>query len=365
MTKPNHCPANERVKRRYFIRLREVRGQSTATIDSVAAALSRFEAHTGYRDFKRFHIEQVRAFKRDLTFTASAARPGQKLSSATIASTLRTLRAFFMWLADQPGYRSTVRYSDAEYFTPPAQDERIAAGRIERPGPELEQVHAVLSKMPANTPVEMRDRAIMATIILTGARDSAVISLKCKHLDIANSKLIQDAREVKTKRRKTIVTTFFPVGEAPLQIVTAWAEYATNELRLGPNDPLFPATVTTLDENSQFKASGLGRSPWSTTAPVRAIFKAAFEQAGLPYHNPHSFRSTLVRLAGKICGPPEEFKAWSQNIGHSDVLTTFSAYGKVDSGRQSEIILNLRRPVNKGDLAAEMAILLRRHGRGV
>jgi hypothetical protein len=31
-------------------------------------------------------------------------------------------------------------------------------------------------------------------------------------------------------------------------------------------------------------------------------------------------------------------KAWSQNLGHSDVLTTFTSYGTVPLHRQSELI---------------------------
>jgi hypothetical protein len=34
----------------------------------------------------------------------------------------------------------------------------------------------------------------------------------------------------------------------------------------------------------------------------------------------------FVRLSGN----PEEFKAWSQNLGHDGVLTTFSSYGPID-----------------------------------
>ena len=44
-----------------------------------------------------------------------------------------------------------------------------------------------------------------------------------------------------------------------------------------------------------------------------------FEQAGLPYFNPHSFRKTLVQLGETTCQSPEEFKAWSQNLGHEGV----------------------------------------------
>ena len=64
-------------------------------------------------------------------------------------------------------------------------------------------------------------------------------------------------------------------------------------------------------------------------------------QAGLPYFNPHSFRNTLVRLGQTTCQTPEHFKAWSQNLGHEQVLTTFLSYGQVEGPRQGMVIKEL------------------------
>src|SRR5262245_5066917 len=95
-----HCPNNERVKRRYMLFLRDVRGYSEASIDIAMAAIHRFETHTKFRDFHKFHVEQASSFKRQL----GGPHPGQVfLSSATIHATLRAVRAFFIWLADQVG----------------------------------------------------------------------------------------------------------------------------------------------------------------------------------------------------------------------------------------------------------------------
>jgi integrase/recombinase XerD len=66
----------------------------------------------------------------------------------------------------------------------------------------------------------------------------------------------------------------------------------------------------------------------------------------LPYFNPHSFRKTLAQLGEKLCRTPEQFKAWSQNLGHEKVLTTFSSYGEVASERQREIIRELAQPMD-------------------
>ena len=113
MTKLN--PENERVKRRYFEYLKEARGYSEPTIDGVAKALHRFETHTGFRSFKLFHIKQAMSFKE--AFGAERGiRSGRPLSKATVHSTLGSLKAFFLWLAGQPGYKSCIAYADAEYF---------------------------------------------------------------------------------------------------------------------------------------------------------------------------------------------------------------------------------------------------------
>jgi hypothetical protein len=34
-------------------------------------------------------------------------------------------------------------------------------------------------------------------------------------------------------------------------------------------------------------------------------------------------------------------KAWSQNLGHEQMLTTFTSYGRIEEHRQGEIIMNL------------------------
>ena len=90
--------------------------------------------------------------------------------------------------------------------------------------------------------------------------------------------------------------------------------------------------------------SGLGRDHWSSASPIRKIFREAFVRAGLPYFNPHSFRNTLVQLGQDVCKTPEQFKAWSQNLGHEKVLTTFNSYGEVASQRQGEIMRGLATP---------------------
>jgi integrase len=114
--------------------------------------------------------------------------------------------------------------------------------------------------------------------------------------------------------------------------------YLRTEKLWGLDDPLFPATKVTVGDNLKFGVAGLDRKHWNSAGPIRAIFKEAFAAAGLRYFNPHSFRKTLALFGGELCTTPEQYKAWSQNLGHEHVLTTFTSYGNVSTYRQTEII---------------------------
>jgi integrase len=342
-----HHPENERIKRRYFIYLREAKRLSEHSVDQAAAAIAAFETATNYRDFRKFHIEQARRFKRVLDEQVNR-KTGKPLAKATIHARLMALKAFFQWLADQPGYRSRIAYADSEYFNPSANDGRIARTTREREAPTREQIRQVLEAMPSGTPIERRDRALIAFAILTGARDNALASLKLKHVDMARRRVVQDAREVRTKRAKTITSYFFPVGEDIEAIAADWLDWLTGGEGFGPEDPLFPKTRIAIGESGLFEAVGLDRAHWSDAAAIRRIFREAFEGAGLPYFHPHSFRKTLAALGERVCKTPEAFKAWSQNLGHEKVLTTFTSYGAVALSRQGEIMTELGAVQNRG-----------------
>lgn len=350
MTK--HNAENERIKRKYFAYLREAKRHSEPTVDAAAKALSLFEEYTRYRDFKAFHFEQAVAFKRNLT-EQKGQRSGENLSKATLHATLKQLRAFFFWLAGQPGYKARLQYSDADYFNLSDKDTRIAMAHREQQVPTLEQVKHIIQGMPDATEIERRNRALVAFTLSTGARDSAIASMKVKHLDLIEGCVFQDAREVKTKFSKTFTTYLFPVGDEIRQIVAEWVRFLREEKLWGNDDPLFPATRIVVGASQQFEAAGLERKHWSSASPIRTIFREAFEHAGLPYFQPHSLRKTLVKLGEEVCHSAEEFKAWSQNLGHEQVLTTFMSYGTVPRNRQGEIIRELANPRQSAQSSVE------------
>ena len=350
-----HNPKNERIKRQYFVFLEQAKRQSVASVDAVAMAISRFEIYTRYKGFNAFHFEQAVGFKKHLA-RQNNQQTGQPLSKATLNSTLRHLKAFFQWLSQQAGYKSRLNYTDMEYFNLSEKEVRIATAKRIRPVPTIEQINHVLKTMPTKTVVQRRDRALIAFTLLSGARDSAIASMRLRHIDLSSDCVHQDAREVKTKNSKTITSYFFPVGDEIRQIVTAWLDELKNEHLFGLDDPLFPKTAIQLNKQHSFEASGIKKEPWATANPIRVIFKQAFTSAGLDYFNPHSFRNTLATLGEQICQTPEEFKAWSQNLGHNQVLTTFLSYGEVQPQKQSEIFQKLKEPKTENEASSDEAL---------
>lgn len=331
---------NERIKRQYLQFLREAKRSDMATVDKAAEAILRFERSTGFKPFKLFRIEQAVTFKRQLS-NAKNERTGATLSKATVDSTLRAVKAFVLWLAGQPGYKSRIAYADAEYFNLNAKDARVAHAERDTPYPSPEQCFHAFAHMPSATPQQCRDKAIFAALMLTGARDGALASLRLKHIDLLQGCIYQDARDVKTKFAKTFTTWFFPVDAAYLQCFGDWIDYLRQKQLFGHGDPLFPKPLMGLKDGA-FACLGLSRDTYGSAARVRAVIKEAFTSAGLRNFGPHSFRKTLGILANEHCKTPEQFKAWSMNLGHENIATTLSAYCPVSTARQGELIRGFR-----------------------
>ncbi len=264
---------NERVKRRYFSFLIDANQRSKPAVDAIAKALNRFEAYTRFKSFRTFRPEQAIGFKNHLERQVSV-RTKEPLSKVTAYSTLAALKAFLQWLSREPGFKKRLNYTDADYFSLSLKDSAIAkAGNAERV-PTLDQIRHVIGAMPAETDIEKRDRALVAFVLLTGARDNAVASVRLKL--------------VRTKFSKSFTTYFFPVGDEILAIFAEWVTLLQKERLWGLDDPLFPATRIAVGASGHFEVAGLDRKCWASATPICKIFRSAFEGAGLPYFNPHS-----------------------------------------------------------------------------
>lgn len=327
---------NERIKRKYFQYLRRAKRKDEATVQKAADGILRFEEGTGFADFKNFRIEKAIKFQ-DRINEAVNKTTGKPLSKSTIRAVLAANKGFIFWLADQPGYKSRIRHSDADYFNMDAKGQRIASAARPRPCPSMEMARHAFNFMPEVTEVDRRNKAIFAFLMLTAARDGAVSSLRLKHINMIDGCVYQDPREVRTKNSKPITTYFLPVDPAYLDCFTSWATFLRHDKLFGPDDPLFPP-MKTGHVDGILKVIGFQRNIYKNANAIRKAIKEAFIRADLPPFTPHAFRATLVKWADTAFPTREGFKAFSQNIGHSSVITTVGSYCQVSTERQGELM---------------------------
>ena len=332
---------NTRIKRKYLVWLADARGLSEGSVDKAAASVDKYVDWLKGRAFKAFNAEYARGFKRYLE-AARNPRTGRALSASTIDQTLRDLMAFHRWLADQPGFKSRLRHGDADYFTPSRRIAKSARGVCWRPHPTPEQIHHVLRMMPSESVLQRRDRAIIAFLFLTGCRDGAAATLRLGNIDSVEGCVHFTGPDVETKFGKVFTSWFLPVGGVVRRYLDDWMSELRSDHLYGSDDPLFPRTKVGIGHNKRFAAIGLSRERWKSGATINKLFQAAFAEAGLPVFHAHTIRHTLSELGSRICTTPEEMKAWSQNVGHEDIMTTFRSYGTVALGRQAEILRNLK-----------------------
>lgn len=99
------------------------------------------------------------------------------------------------------------------------------------------QCRAAFDAMPVSTEIERRNKALFACLMITGARDGALASLRLKHVDLVEGSIFQDARDVKTKGSKTFTTYFLPVDPVYLPHFEAWVRELREQKLMGHDEP--------------------------------------------------------------------------------------------------------------------------------
>ncbi|MCH2547803.1 MAG: site-specific integrase [Alphaproteobacteria bacterium] len=333
----NYNAHNERIKREYFEYLVHAEGKSEATITETNASLLRWEKFIGFTELTRLQKSAVVEFKSHL-MQLRVSRTGEPLQAMSQVTIMTHLKAFYLWLSKQAAYKRHINLSYVDYFRLTANETRGARGPKLKQGPSLAQIRMAFEAMPTETEVEMRNRAMFVMPILTGVRIHALITLRLKHVDVENGVLFQPAKEVRTKFGKNMVSAFFPVDTVFRDAVEEWVLYLTQDKGFQPDDPLFPAPLMAHDTNRGYYAAGVSRDFWLSTSSPRMVFLEAFERVGLPRFTPHSFRCTLALIGQERCQTPQEMKAWSQNLGHQHMLTTFTSYGTLPPEMQHRLI---------------------------
>lgn len=354
---------NEVTKRRFFHFMSDVKGYAQSSIDGYEHALLLWQdCHTN-EDFSRFGLKQTKIFKKWLQKRIGP--NGKPMALSTQYTVLRFLRQFFQWLATQPKYKSKINALGIESLSLSKQEMRIAKDASKRQKPSLNEVIQVIENLNnPQTEVDQRDRALICFTLMTGLRISALASLPMKAFDPKLLVVDQDPKiGVKTKFRKHITTGFFPIDYEPAAThFLEWYNFLRTEKHFKPEYPIFPQTVVENGaENISYYSSGrIEPVFWSSTAPIRNIFKKRFQEAKVPYYNPHTFRNLIVSECAKRQLTKEQEKAISLNFGHKKTETTFGEQGyyQLTGEKQIELIQAMRADTNQGKEENDKELML-------
>ncbi|WP_051279458.1 tyrosine-type recombinase/integrase [Hellea balneolensis] len=360
MTEVN--PKNERLKLAWIDELEVQKAEST--IDQKLAALAGYEIATGWVDFEKFSREHVTSYLEALRRLSVTTR--------TKAAKVRHVKDFFQWMVMDEKLKP--KQARKPLLALRLTDKEQRAGRAQKmvKFATIEQITSTIAAMPISSVIDRRNRALLAFTLLSGARDGSIISMTVGHVRLAEREVIQHPDTTNTKASKHILTWFYPVGDFIEAQVAEYIIFLKDDLGFSDSDPLFPATQNGHDENDLYTPVGLTKRHWTTAQPMRKIFREAFKANGMQYYNPHSFRNTLTALAYQLKLDPMAMKAWSQNMGHEHLDTTYNSYGKLSPNAQRETMLGLvdrhkntdeyedTQPLTKGDmktLLAEIALV--------
>src|SRR4051812_32065899 len=218
--------------------------------------------------------------------------------ATTVARKLAAARALFRALREH----GLVAQNPAEL---------VAAPKRARNLPSVlpsDDVAALLDRIPASTPLELRDRAMFELAYASGLRAEELVNLNVGSVDF-------DAEEVRVEGKGS-KTRVVPVGEAALKRMSDYIERGRPAL----DQRRMTAPALFLSKS--------GRR--LSTSDVRRRLRVWARQAALAGHvHPHALRHSF---ATHLLDGGADLRAIQEMLGHTSVSTT-QIYTRVESAR--------------------------------
>lgn len=327
---------NERTKRKHVYWLQHAKRFSESTIQAIERAIAEWERYTHGRDFRRITPKQAGQFSEWLSDSSST---GRQLSAATRYQMVRLVRSFYLWLAAQPGRNSKLILNALSYLTVNRETVAEATSPGKRKIPTLSYVRRLVDSIVVANEVDLRDRAIIAFMLCSGARAGAAASLSLGCFDEDSLIVDQDPKHgVKTKNRSRILTRLIVPDKILVEHIRAWVHHLKEDRLFGSQDPLFPRTRVRQNSERRFEATDVAPIFWSSGVRIDQILKRRAAAARLEPIDCHALRHAHTQIAFSRAKSGEELKAISQNLGHRHFATTASVYAHLEESKQCELI---------------------------
>jgi site-specific recombinase XerD len=217
--------------------------------------------------------------------------------AATVARKLAALRAFYRVLREH----GHVTQNPADLM--PAPKRPASLPKVLR----ADEVAALLDRIPASTPLEVRDRALFELAYACGLRAEELVDLDVAWVDF-------DAEELRVEGKGS-KTRVVPAGEAALRALGRYLERAR------------PALATEPGEDALFLSkSGRRLSTSDVRRRLRVWARHAAVHGGI---SPHALRHSF---ATHLLDGGADLRAIQELLGHASISTT-QIYTRVESAR--------------------------------
>lgn len=244
----------------------------------------------------------LRALRR---YIAGLSARGQ--APSTVARKLAAVRALFR-VQMQIG---RIEQNPADLVTAPKRPKTLP--RVLR----RDEVELLLERIPATTPLEQRDRALLELAYSSGLRAEELVNLEVGAIDFDSEHVRVEGKGGKTR--------LVPVGEHALAAIARYMERARPALRAEPgngpraqHEPLFLSKTGRRLSTSDVRRRLRG---WTTLTQGRA---PALAQAH-PHTLRHSFATHLLEGGADL-------RSIQELLGHATISTT-QVYTRVESVR--------------------------------
>jgi site-specific recombinase XerD len=229
--------------------------------------------------------------------SSSAREGGQELSPQSVARKLASIRSFFRQMVE----RGELAQNPADLVASPRRPRSLPKAM------RADEVFALLDRIPAHTPLEVRDRALFEVAYSCGLRCEEIVNLDMGAVDF-------DSEQV-TVLGKGTKTRVVPLGEPAGLALERYLSRARHALAQDPREPaLF------------LSKSGRRLSP----SDVRRRLRVWLQNAHLPADvTPHALRHSF---ATHLLEGGADLRAIQELLGHASVSTT-QVYTRVESGR--------------------------------
>ncbi|HSD77908.1 MAG TPA: tyrosine-type recombinase/integrase, partial [Solirubrobacteraceae bacterium] len=216
---------------------------------------------------------------------------------ATVARKLASLRAFYRVLREH----GLVAQNPADLM--PAPKRPATLPKVLR----ADELAALLDRIPASTPLEVRDRALFEVAYACGLRAEELVDLDVASVDFDGEELRVEGKGSKTR--------IVPAGEPALRALARYLERAR------------PALESDRRENALFLSkSGRRLSTSDVRRRLRVWARHAAVQGGIsPHALRHSFATHLLEGGADL-------RAIQELLGHASISTT-QIYTRVESAR--------------------------------